>query len=327
MSLRVETSHRDYCHSVWLDPRWENQTTSPEAPWRDALGRVESLEGHRDFQTEKAIVTLVTPGYERLLDQLLGSLAAHGKCPAAARFVFAVEPDSECEAVIGRHGATMIRCRRLGPKNQTLKAVLYSAASVIDARQYLCLDADTLVLEEIGPLFECLQALPPQSVLVAKDAFLRTGPLGNQLTSHYAGRNEDLSWLIGPLEDEANYPLIVNDGVFASSRRGLLALESLLRSWPNAIVWMDQLQDHGWRNQFLFNLALARLRCGVEFDETLNLQMHMRDALWQQSQEGRIRATWRGRPVRVLHFCGWGRGRYIRWREGVVSGSADPGRS
>ena len=81
---------------------------------------------------------------------------------------------------IGRHGATMIRCRRLGPRNQTLKAVLYSAASVIEARQYLCLDADTLVLEELGPLFECLEALPPQSVLVAKDAFLRAGPLGDQ---------------------------------------------------------------------------------------------------------------------------------------------------
>lgn len=325
LSLRVETSHRDYCHSVWLDPCWENQTTSPGAPWRDALGRVESLEGQRDFQTDKAIVTLVTPGYERLLDQLLGSLAAHGKCPATVRFVFTVEPDSECEAVIGRHGATMIRCRRLGPRNQTLKAVLYSAASVIEARQYLCLDADTLVLEELGPLFECLEALPPQSVLVAKDAFLRAGPLGDQLSRHYAGRDDDLSWLIGALEDEANYPLVVNDGVFASSRRGLLALESLLRSWPNAIAWMDQLRDHGWRNQFLFNLALARLRCGVELDETYNLQMHMHDVLWQQRREGKIRATWRGRPVRVLHFCGWGREKYVRWRQGVTSGSADPG--
>ena len=323
LSLRVETCHRDYCHSVWLDPRWENQTTSPEAPWRDALGRVEVLEGQRDFQTDKAIITLVTPGYARLLDQLLGSLAAHGRCRGAVRFVFAVEPDSNCEAVIARHGATMVRCRRLGPRNQTLKAVLYSAASLIEARQYLCLDADTLVLEGVEPLFDCLEALPPQSVLVAKDAFLRTGPLGDQLTRHYAGRDADLSWLIGALEDEANYPLVVNDGVFASSRRGLLALESLLRSWPNAIAWMDQLHDHGWRNQFLFNLALARLRCGVELDETFNLQMHVHDALWQQRREGKIRATWRGRRVCVLHFCGWGRGKYIRWRQGVISGNAD----
>ena len=81
----------------------------------------------------------------------------------------------------------------------------------------------------------------------------------------------------------------------------------MLRSWPNAIAWMDQVSDHGWRNQFLFNLALARLRCGVELDETFNLQMHMHDALWQQSREGKIRATWRGRSIRVLHFCGWGR--------------------
>jgi len=118
LSLRVETSHRDYCHSVWLDPRWENQTTRPEAPWRDALGRVESLEGQRDFQTDKAIITLVTPGYERLLDQLLGSLAAHGRCRGAVRFVFAVEPDSKCDAVIARRGATMVQCRRLGPRTK-----------------------------------------------------------------------------------------------------------------------------------------------------------------------------------------------------------------
>ena len=50
LSLRVETSHRDYCHSVWLDPCWENQTTSPDAPWRDALGRVESWKDNGTFK-------------------------------------------------------------------------------------------------------------------------------------------------------------------------------------------------------------------------------------------------------------------------------------
>ena len=63
----------------------------------------------------------------------------------------------------------------------------------------------------------------------------------------------------------------------------------------------------------MFNLALARLGCGVELDPAYNVQLHTQnvDLRWVG---GRMEALWNGRKARVLHFCGVGRGKYPEWR-------------
>ncbi len=324
LRLRVEAAQRNFCHSVWLDPTWEESDPGPIQGWRDALGRVEVASAEGLEPTGEAIVTVVSPGYDRWLDQMLGSLAVHGRCAAATRYVFAIEPDRACEAVIQRHRSVAIRCRRVGPLNAGVKAVLYSAASLIEADRYLCLDADTLVLGGLGPVFDSLKALPSDRILVARDAFLRPGTLGDQLIRHYAGKPGDIARILGRPEQEEGYPLVVNDGVFAGGRRALLGVESLLRSWTQAVPWLDERGDHGWRNQFLFNLALARLHCGVELDEVINLQMHMNDVTWSRDGEGPVRAEWRGRAGRILHFCGWGRDKATDWRAAAAAGPKQP---
>jgi hypothetical protein len=322
LNLRVETTRFDSCHSLWIDPCLHDAYAISQAPWRDALQRVEVSAYDQNYIADIAVITVLTREYAPLVDQLLASLAVYGCCPKVKRFVFAIEPDAACEAVIARHGATALRCRRLGPLNSALKAVLYSAASVINARQYLCLDADTLVLGDLRPLFNSLEALPDDRVLVAKDSFMRSGTLGDQLTRHYAGKATDLGLLLGTAENEAGYPFVVNDGVFAGSRRALLSVESILRSLPGAAAWTDQLHDHGWRNQFLFNLVLARLNCGVELDGIFNVQMHMNDVQWEKDVNGGVHAVWRGRPCRILHFCGWGRDKNVDWRRQAAQNCA-----
>ena len=145
----------------------------------------------------------------------VGSLAAHGRCPAAVRFVFAVEPDSECEAVIGRHGATMIRCRRLGPRNQTLKAVLYSAASVIEAAS-ICASTPTrwfwknwATLRMLGGAATSKRPRGQRRLPEGRTTGRSTHVITRAGTTTFLGSSA--------LEDEANYPLVVNDGVFAQA--------------------------------------------------------------------------------------------------------------
>jgi hypothetical protein len=79
---------------------------------------------------------------------------------------------------------------------------------------------------------------------------------------------------------------------------------------PQAIAWMEERRRVcWWRNQFIFNLALARFHCGVEVDGRYNVQLHTQDV--QVAGEGRdVQVFWRGQPVRVLHFCGIGKQKY-----------------
>ena len=53
------------------------------------------------------------------------------------------------------------------------------------------------------------------------------------------------------------------------------ALDDLIRAMPQAANWVDDpVAKVPWRNQFIFNLALARGRMGVELDSRFNIQLN-----------------------------------------------------
>jgi predicted O-methyltransferase YrrM len=89
-----------------------------------------------------------------------------------------------------------------------------------------------------------------------------------------------------------------------------------------AEAWLAERPDIGWRNQFVFNLALARLDCGVELNPTYNLQLHIHDIDWSW-RDGRVAASWNGNPVRVAHFSGVGKQKYPQWK-GLFARVSDP---
>jgi hypothetical protein len=262
---------------------------------------------------EYCIATVVTAGYAHLLDGLLRSLRRQQWPRDTGVVVFNVDNDPHCARIIAEHGAQAIPCALVARRNASIKSVLYSVASLVQARSYLCMDADILVLDDVRCVFAALDAHPPDSILIARDAFLKQDSLRSQLTEHYRGDDRDLGILLGRVNDEGNFAMLVNDGVFAGSRYALLALDNIIRNMPHAAAWVDFYPDHGWRNQFVLNLALARLRCAVELDWRYNLQMHMNDP-HLETVEGEPRAILRGQKAHVLHFCGWGRDKYAEWR-------------
>jgi predicted O-methyltransferase YrrM len=315
LELIVSTSRWEYCHSLWLDPLVDCVPlhTSQEGII-DCLRRTEITIPTVRPRASRCIATVASASYAGLLDDLLGSLFANGGCGEALIVVFLVGDDSECQRVSGKYGATVIRCTLKAQLGMSVKALLYSVARVVDAEQFICLDADMLVLQSLRPIFGAIEACASDSILACREGNNRGfRNVEHVLTSAYGGSMADLTRLLGTPNGEGSYPLVVNDGLFAGSRTALLALDDAILRMPNAVAWLEERRDIPYRNQFVFNLALARLGCGVELDPTYNIQLHTQNVDLGLGS-GRVTGMWNGRTARVLHFCGIGRRKYPEWR-------------
>jgi predicted O-methyltransferase YrrM len=308
LELCVQTSRWEHSHAVWLEPRLDTTPLPAQRSLVDSLGRAE-IELVAVPPAERCIGTVVSPGFDGMLDDMLGSLLANGNCPEARLVVFAVNPDERCAAVASKYGATLVPCRPLRRLTAAIKSVLYSLARVADARQFLCLDADILVTGDLGPVFSALDALPERSVLAVRDGngtYWRD--LEHGFRENYCGTDAEMT-MLRLTEADLRYRFVVNDGLLAASRYALLSLDSMIRSTPNAARWLDSAPHVGWRNQFILNLALARLDAGVELDPAWNVQLHGNEVSWDPSSP-RLRAWWNGRPAHTVHFSGWSKSKY-----------------
>ncbi len=325
LELVVNTRRWDSCHAVWLDPEVCSSTESLCAGRvTDCLERTEICLPPNTITADRCIATVVSPSYTSFIDDMLGSLFANGQCQDAMAVIFAIDPNEECRAVAAKYGAPIVECRSLCRVQPMVKSVLYSAALAVNARQYLCLDADILVVGDLRPIFYALDACTEGTALVCEDEYIAgiAHNLGEALTRFYRGHDGDIAFLTGGADDVRNYPIVVNDGVFASDRAGMLSIDKYLRSLlPRSSDWMKQDEEHNSRNQFLFNLALAHLNCGVTLNRTYNTLTVAHDIT--KSPDGGIRSQEDGKRVRVLHFAGAGRMKNSELR-GVYSKVSDP---
>ncbi|MEI2692744.1 MAG: NPCBM/NEW2 domain-containing protein [Anaerolineae bacterium] len=298
LELAVRTTQWPWCHAVWLEPRLEEAAAAaPARALVDCLGRAEIVLPQRLPQARRCIATVVSHGFEAMLDDMLGSLLANGGCQDALLLVFVLGHSPAAEQVAAKYRALTVRCQPRSQVNAASKAILYSVAHVVDAAHYLCLDADMLVLGDLRPVFVALEACPEGSILACREGNGRgLHSVGHALATAYGGRDGDLARILGSVAGEGDYALVVNDGLFAGGRSALLALDAAIRGMPGAAAWADERRDVWWRNQLVFNLALARLECGVELDATYNVQLHVQDVALTDSG-GRLRADWQGRPV------------------------------
>ncbi|MBV8900940.1 MAG: NPCBM/NEW2 domain-containing protein [Verrucomicrobia bacterium] len=320
LELVTHTTRWEYSHAVWLDPQ-----VTGIAPSRglttgvlvDCLQRAELSVPSKPLSAERCLATVVSPGFTELLDDMLGSLYANGCCQDALVVIFAINPDEACAATAAKYRAQLVHCRALRAVNATSKALLYSAALAIDSRLFLCLDADMLVLGDLRPVFAALEACPEGAILACREGngcgWHNFTNLNHALCSVYGGRESDWCKFRGVAGGEGTYTLVVNDGLFAGSRAALLALDGVIRAMNGAPAWIDERHDIWWRNQFVFNLALARLGCGMELDGIYNVQLNSHDVEFSD-EDGHLQAIWGNRPARLVHFNGLGRKKYPEWR-------------
>lgn len=310
----------EHCHTLWLEPRLSAEPP-PESKGVqeivDPLRRVSMTVPARRVQAERCVLTLVSPGYEIYLRDLLLSLRPSlARDSRTALVVIGVDANAACRAVAAEFGAHWIEARSIASVTVAVKSALYSAAQLVDARYYACLDADTIMLGELESLFAACNAAPAGRLLVCREAnHLGTQRLGAALGQMYYAPASDLTRILGHTNGEADYPLVVNDGLFAGDREAMMSLQSELSGLGKGIAWMEEkARSCWWRNQFLFNLALARRNLGWELDPAWNVQLHTHDVEFVEAETPAREIRFRGRPVRLLHFCGIGRRKFSDWR-------------
>jgi predicted O-methyltransferase YrrM len=306
LELTVTTSQWALCHAVWVDPALDAIVApAPDVEAiTDPLERAVLAPAQAGPSVGRCIATVVSPGFERWGDDLLGSVVANGNCPDARLVVLALDGDAACADLAAKYNALYVPCRTLRPVGPASKAVLYSIARLVHAEGYVCLDADMLVLDDLSPLFAALDAMPPGSILACREG--NAAGLANlyqALDLAYGGGSPPFFQRPSAIGD---YPLVVNDGLFAGHRDALLALDAEMRTLPGAAAWVDEHSVIRWRNQFVFNVAAARLGSLVELDPTWNVQLHVQDVDAGGSSV-RPAAHWQGRPVHVLHYSGAGK--------------------
>jgi hypothetical protein len=326
VDLVVSTSAWGGCHAVWLDPVFVGGDGTGDDGDRvdgdpaevlvtDPLERADMVPLVGLAPAARGIVTVGSAGFAGWLDDLLGSVRANGRCPDALLVVVALDDSAAVHEVAARHGAAVVGCRLRRPLDPTAKAVLYSVGRLVPAERFVCLDADMLVLDDLGPLFGALEACTPGTILVCGEGNDHGIPdLRTALDIAYGGGPDPPFFArSGALADAA---LVVNDGLLAGSRAAFLALEREVRGLPGVVGWVDERPDIRWRNQFAVNVALVRSGAAVELDPTWNVQLQAQDV----TTDGR-RARWRGRDVRILHFNGVGKQRLPGFRAATRAAS------
>jgi hypothetical protein len=323
LELAVNTRRWEHCHAVWVEPALDlGAPVAQPARLADCLGRADIAVPISKPRTARCVATVASPGFEDLLDDMLGSLHANGGCGDALVVVLALGAGARVAEVATKHGATLIAAEPRARVNAMSKSMLYSIAHFVDAEWFVCLDADTLVLGDLGPLFGALEACADGSILACREGNHGEFTSLGDFMYAYGGVAEDIERILGRVEEEGRYSLVVNDGVFAGTRSALLALDAAIRAMPGAVAWCDEKPRITWRNQLVFNLALARLRCGVELEGAYNVQLHTQDVSLDLDG-ARPRALWHGRDVCVLHLSGSGRRKYPALR-GVYGRVEDP---
>lgn len=317
LELVVEPRRWDSCHTVWVEPVLETVSDGPEERWlRDGLDRAEFQRPLNVRDAEVCIATVGSPGFEDWIDDLLGSIVAHGQCPEALLAIFSFGDSPAIRRIAAKYEAVVVPCRPLRTVDMSCKSVLYAAAHALPAHKFVCLDADMLVLDDLRPLIASLTALPPGAILVARDAEWNPN-LESALRGIYRCTTslEDLAPVFGgDLAHDLAYPLVVNDGLFAGTGAALRAIDDSLRTMPGAAAWIDDpAANCPWRNQFVFNLALARSRCAVELDPRYNVQLRRHSPALVAGPHGE---EWQyaGRKVAVAHFNGEGKALRPKWR-------------
>ncbi len=314
IELIVQHHQWEHCHSVWVDPFLVLEGAGQERRLISALERAEINVPSILPRADLCLATVGSPGYEDWIDDLLGSVCANAQCADALLAIFFFGDSARIQQVAAKYGATVIYCTPLRPLSVACKSVLYSAGRVIDAAKFICLDADILVLDDLRPIAAALDAVSPGSILVCREACVCKN-LGQAIKDLYGGQAEEATALLASDSTFAlASPLVVNDGIFAGTRAALCGIDDFIRGMNNPADWIDDATvDRPWRNQFIFNLALAQTRTGLEIDSRYNVQLHF-ESIEFREQAGFISAESDYRRAAVVHFGGSGKSREPQWR-------------
>lgn len=303
----------DFCHSVWLDPLvlvGGAGTLSVS----DCLQRAKIAVPDGIPKAKLCIATVGDVNYCDWVDDLLHSIQTRGNCPDALLAVFSINDSEELRNIADRYNAVVIPCFPAHSLSPNCKSIMYAAGHVLPAERFICLDADMLVLGDLSCLVPLIDSTSPNSILACREATWASD-LKDAISIIYHGEiSEVRDFLTSRSEELLSYPFVINDGLFAGSRVALCAADNFIRSLEGAKQWMDDPEANiPWRNQFVFNLALARGGCGVELARRFNVQLLSERGVIKEEPDHAY-AEFNGQRAVVVHFNGGSGVKYPDWR-------------
>ena len=302
LELVVEPTEMASCHAVWLNPQvstWDSDGLL------DCLGQVRIHPPQLPIEADTCFVTMVSPGYERWLDIFLNSLERNGNCPDAKVIVYCVDGDESCSEVIRKHQAIEVRCQALVPKSAAIKPAIYSIGCIARVNKVVCLEADMIVLGDLSALFAGSDSLEPQGILVAKEMpWDCQSKLVDFFSSIYQGTEGELEATFRATPTEREFGMQINSGLLAGTSEAMIALDNTIRDMcPEAFYWLRVRPDLPYRDQFVTNMALARLDTAVPLNLTYNTQLCRRDFPLFRDETG-IWGEYKQQRVKIFHFNG-----------------------
>lgn len=255
----------------------------------DFFGRVVIDKPTEIIKCDKCIFTIVSPGYEDLLDDMLLSVTVNGNVNDALIAVFVVNPDVSCLEIIRKYNAYPIICHTNRETNIDIKSVVYNIVDLVDCVKFLYLDSDVLVLEDLSPIFMVLENLPDDIVCMAHDQYFGwasnlaeayTGTLYDGSIRHF----DDL--LGGDSTIEQRYSNVINAGVFAANRDGIKKMRDTVLSFNGLQEWAKE----GFiREQFVINLSLAKNQNLSLLNIKYNWQEALRTVFRYENENGKLK--------------------------------------
>lgn len=278
----------------------------------DCLERLEVEVPDPPIICDRCICTVVSPGYEPFLETLLQTLTRFGESSDACVVVFAV--DASFDALAGLPDIIRVRCRSLERLSPAVKGVVYSAARFIQARQFLALEVDMLVVGSLRPLWDLLGVVSPTALLgtrVQRDperADLKT------ILGWMGAPDSDMEFLTG--RSDFNSSFWFNGGTLAGGQEAFLALDAEMRHLcPRAILFVEGAFRFEFTDEFAMNACIGLMGTAAELAPGFNLQVYdlERERWLQTSQEPNGLRFHRGdEPVRIIHFTS--PARHLLWQ-------------
>jgi hypothetical protein len=267
------------------------------------------------IKTKNCIVTVIDPDFIPRLDTLLYTLFQYGNCVDTEIVVFAFGDIRKYTDIKHKYDFHVVPCELLSTFSFKIKTAALSMAQIISAENFIYLDADMFILDDLSCIFSMLDNIADDKILVTKETSIRSSTLAHALYDTegvYYASPDDIKFL-NMNEFEKQYNIMVNNGVYAGTRKSILALEAAVRSFlPNAAYWerFALANKIFWREQAIFNIALAKNNAAVPLSDLFNYQLNSKDVEIRHVA-GKPLVYADGQKVKVLHFNGMGRSKYL----------------
>lgn len=309
LRLVANTPHWPGCHTVWVDPvinRQERQS------FTGVLGEIDVALGQSIENCDTCIALIVTKGYEKMAEAMLGSLWDNGNCRDATILIITNDENNTCQQLASKFNAITRYVKCSNKDTYIIKSIAYSVARFIRANHYVVVDVDMIVTSSINPLLSSINTVPSSHILICKEQNNQAvNPFISIIDSFahpYFGRTGDLHNLkVSPQSGQC--PLF-NGGVISGTREAFLGLESAMRDlMPYSAYWERQevVTPDGikvkWREQGVMNAALARTGKWSELNSIYNCQLAVSGSQ-VQINDGIPTAIIDNQPATIVHFNG-----------------------